>query len=703
MPKRLVQSIKKHLRPAKRLAKAVAARLGLVVRRSSIAARTPILRSRLALFLAARRSVDFPRADAPDLSVILAIHDGAEFALACLGSLIASRIENYEVVIVDNASGGRTRALLGQIAGATIIRGEDRLTRPQADRMAVARSRGEFLAFVDPDCRLEPDGLATALETIRSRPDIGAVGGKTLHADGSLEEAGSILWQDGSYSAYGQGRGPHEPEFMFARDVDFFSGGFLLTARKAYEDFATQGSPVPGVIPGRVPDRIDLGMSLWEAGWRSVFDPRIAVWRLDRSGADHSDSNRLPAEDRAPVAERQGARLNAQLPRSESNILAARNRSTGRYRVLHIEDRIPHVSLGTGYPRSQRIVAEMVKFGYFVTFYPTYNWPEDWSKVYRCLGRQVEVMLGHSSKEIGSFLEDRKGYYDVILISRPHNMEVVKPFLPASTAGGRPRVVYDAEALYSTRAIKQHQISGDELSPARQREMIEAELKLVEGCSAVLSVSDAEGRYFSDHGCKEVFTLGHCLDVSETLNPFERRSGLLFVGGIARIDTPNGDSVSWFLGQIFPRIRELLGINPGFQVAGTNDVPEIAQQGGEGVRFLGKVDDLAPVYDAARIFVAPTRFAAGIPLKCLEAAAHGLPIVATALLAEQLGWEDGVELLVADDAESFASQCVRLYQDPELWRRLRFHALERIRTSYSVGEFSATLRQVVGDPSHSMN
>jgi glycosyltransferase involved in cell wall biosynthesis len=46
-----------------------------------------------------------------------------------------------------------------------------------------------------------------------------------------------------------------------------------------------------------------------------------------------------------------------------------------------------------------------------------------------------------------------------------------------------------------------------------------------------------------------------------------------------------------------------------------------------GVQFLGPVADLGPVYDSARVFVAPIQFAAGVPIKMLEAIGAGLPTI----------------------------------------------------------------------------
>jgi glycosyltransferase involved in cell wall biosynthesis len=61
--------------------------------------------------------------------------------------------------------------------------------------------------------------------------------------------------------------------------------------------------------------------------------------------------------------------------------------------------------------------------------------------------------------------------------------------------------------------------------------------------------------------------------------------------------------------------------------------------------------------------VVPTRFAAGIPLKLIEAMSYGIPTVVSRLIAGQLELSDGVEVLVADDSLDFAKKLVELYQN----------------------------------------
>jgi glycosyltransferase involved in cell wall biosynthesis len=104
--------------------------------------------------------------------------------------------------------------------------------------------------------------------------------------------------------------------------------------------------------------------------------------------------------------------------------------------------------------------------------------------------------------------------------------------------------------------------------------------------------------------------------------------------------------------------------------------------------------DLTQLYADARVFVAPTRYAAGIPHKIHESAARGLPVVATALVATQLGWKDSAELLIGTDAASFAQKCIELYRNKELWMKLRQAGLDRVKAECSKEAFDRKLREI---------
>jgi glycosyltransferase involved in cell wall biosynthesis len=104
---------------------------------------------------------------------------------------------------------------------------------------------------------------------------------------------------------------------------------------------------------------------------------------------------------------------------------------------------------------------------------------------------------------------------------------------------------------------------------------------------------------------------------------------------------------------------------------------------------------MTSTYDRARVFVAPTRFAAGIPHKVHEAASRGVPVVATTILASQLGWTDDIQMSVANDSTIFAQRCIELHEDREKWTRIRGTALDAIRNECSTEAFEKRLSDIL--------
>jgi len=308
----------------------------------------------------------------------------------------------------------------------------------------------------------------------------------------------------------------------------------------------------------------------------------------------------------------------------------------------------------------------------------------------------VEVMLDHGMEKLKEFLAKRSDYYDVIIVSRPHNMAPFKSVRSENpNISGRAKVIYDAEAFHSYREIQQRRLEGRELSEVQQAELIREEVRLAENCDGIVSVSDKESREFSGYGFKHVHTLGFSIEIAPTERSFEERQDFLFVGPINSADSPNADSIIWFSEEILPLIQKSLGKEIKLIMAGSTCHGFRTRINHESIQFLGKVDDLTPLYNRARVFVAPTRFAAGLPYKVCEAAVYGLPIVATSLLGLELGWNHERELLLADDPQTLSDACVRLYRDRSLWNVLRDNMIKRAGQDFSPEKFSAQLKRII--------
>ncbi len=165
---------------------------------------------------------------------------------------------------------------------------------------------------------------------------------------------------------------------------------------------------------------------------------------------------------------------------------------------------------------------------------------------------------------------------------------------------------------------------------------------------------------------------------------FEKREGLLFVGGFAH--PPNADAVLWFAREIFPEIRKKLP-DVNFYVVGSKVTDEIKalEQPGNGIIIKGFVseEELARLYSVCRVVVVPLRYGAGVKGKVVEALYNGAPIVTTSTGAEGIPEVETV-LETEDDPQAFAEKTAALYSDPARCRQMCLAAQDYIKKHFSL-------------------
>src|SRR5262249_8231855 len=154
-------------------------------------------------------------------------------------------------------------------------------------------------------------------------------------------------------------------------------------------------------------------------------------------------------------------------------------------------DRVPHSWLGSGFPRARAILLTLLNHDHFVTFYPLSEFQEPWTSVYADIPSVVEVMMGYGPMLLEPFLRNRRGYYDTIFISRPHNMKILGPLLDTHAEWfGRTSVIYDAEAIFATREITFRRLTGGQLSD--DGVAVAEEAQLASAADRVVAVSESD-------------------------------------------------------------------------------------------------------------------------------------------------------------------------------------------------------------------
>ncbi len=457
-------------------------------------------REQLTSFLKTGSRLTFTADPAPAVSVVVVVWNQAELSLTCLRALVEQSEVPMELIIVDNASTDETPDLLGRLRGVTIIRNPSNLGFTMGLNVGARAARGEFLLLLNNDAAPMPGSIAQLLATARGSRSIGAVGGKLVYPDGRLQEAGSIIWSDGSCEGYGRSADPTASEFNFARPVDFCSAALLITPRALFEQL---GGFDERYRPAYYEDA-DYCVRVWKSGHSVVYQPKASAIHYEFGSHAPEMAAELQRARRPIFAASHASWLAAQLPVGGS-VLKARSHPHGRPSVLVIDDTVPDPRKGAGFPRAAVILHTLDALGYGITLYATSE-PEP-SPPHE--GFPAIEVVGGGPAGLRPFLAQRHDHQAVI-VSRPHNMQYVKAIVGSDLSALGVPCVYDAEALYALREAGRRRLMGQPMIEPDSRRLIEDELGLARACAAVLAVSEEERQLLAAAGVPEPLRAQPC-------------------------------------------------------------------------------------------------------------------------------------------------------------------------------------------------
>ncbi len=621
----------------------------------------------------------FPVSGAPLVSIIIPVFNNWHFTDKCLRSVLEHTEGDYEVIVVDNNSTDETPANLAAMSGLNIITNPENEVFVNACNQAAEVARGEYILLLNNDTEVTP-GWLEAMRAPFADPRTGVVGAKLVYPDGSLQEAGGIIWRDATGCNYGHGDDPDLPRYNYRRSVDYCSGAALMIPGALWREiggFDTRYAPA-------YYEDTDLCFTVRSLKYNVVYEPGAVVVHYGGASAGKETTSgykRFQDINRRKFIEKWQAVLDAEHVFSDAGTLLARERMGDR-QILIIDHYVPTFDRDSGSQRMLSMLQILRDMGYKVTF-----WPDDrstgerYTRVLQDMG--VEVWYGDTSFE--DFIAELGPYLDAVLMSRP---ATAKKYLHLVQRWSDAQTIFDTVDLHFVR--EQRRL---ELAVNNWRNL---EFFLAEETDTTLVVSPTELELLSP----EVFA--HKVAVVSnihTLQPcekgFEERSGLMFIGGFAH--PPNEEGVIWFIEFVLPLIRKQIP-DIHLTVVGSDPPERVLALADEHISVTGYVEDVTDIFNSSRIFVSPLLHGAGVKGKIGQSFSFGLPVVTTSIGAEGMHLEDGYNALIDDSETGFAAKVVQAYNDAFLWQKLSTNARQVITEQFSPATIRNALEKVLTGP-----
>ena len=617
---------------------------------------------------------DLPTSDVPVASIVIPVHDGAEITERCLKALLGS-IDDlpYEVIVVDDCADAATKALLASVGGLRVVVNETNLNFLHSVNRGAAEARGRHIVLLNNDTEPQPGWLRALVDRADSRDDIGVVAAKLIYPDGSLQEAGGIVWRDGTAWNFGRGDGSSEPQYSYVRSIDYGSAAALLVRRTVWESV---GGFDERFAPGYWEDT-DLCFAARAAGSDVVYEPAAVVVHHEgqsmgtdtASGGKHNQVLNQPK-----FIEKWKAVLAAHPDRPHPNraYLASNWRCSPT--VLIVDHQIPEPDKDSGSLRMFTIIENLVEMGYRVIFAPDI---EELREPYASAltGMGVQVITSSFPQHVSALAPDLQ----LAILSRPYvasrYLHHIREHAPRAT------VAYDTVDLHFVREEGRAREAGRDgaLLVDAFRHL---ELAMAAASDVTIVVSDDEGKKIQDLSGATTHVVPNANAVWADVPGPEVRSGVIFIAGFTH--HPNIDAAIELATVVMPIVWQSL---PGLPltIVGSNAPQSVRELAAADIDIAGWVQDVDPLLATARVMAAPLRFGAGVKGKVTQALAAGLPVVTTPLGAEGLDAVDGEEILIGETPAELAERIIDLHQDEELWRSVSAGGIALAERACSVG------------------
>lgn len=518
------------------------------------------------------------------------------------------------------------------------------------------------------------------MSLMQKDPSIGMTGSKLVYPDGRLQEAGGILWSDGSAWNYGNRSDPNAPEYNYVKEVDYISGASICIRRELWEEI---GGFDERFAPAYCEDS-DLAFEVRRHGYKVVYQPLSVVVHFEgvSNGTDVASGQKAyQVVNQKKFFEKWQQILTQDHYPNGEKVFLARERGRNAKVLLMVDHYVPQYDKDAGSRTVFQYLKLFAESGYHVKFIGDNFFPhQPYTQVLQQMG--VEVLYGNwYAKNWKEWLRENGSCIEYAFLNRPH---ISVKYIDEVRKYTKAFIAYYGHDLHFLREYREYELTGDKGHLQDSVEWKEKELALMRKADIAYYpsvVEEQEIHRIAPEVNVKAIPAYLFADVPDADYSASSRQDVMFIGGFGH--RPNVDAVVWLAKEIMPRLSASL---PGLvvHILGSNPPKEVTDLQTENLRIEGFVTDerLEQYYRECRMAIVPLRYGAGIKGKVVEAMRYGMPVLTTSVGAEGIIGAEKI-LAVEDTPEDFAARFVSLYKDHAALERVSRQEVAYIRENYS--------------------
>ena len=625
------------------------------------------------------------------VSIIIPVYNHFEKTLDCLKSLAIAH-DGYEldIIVIDDSSSDLTQTILEPLKNITYIRNEENLGFLHSCNKAAKEASGNYICFLNNDTIVMPGWIESIISTFKHEAKAGLVGSKLYYPDGSLQEAGGMIWNNASGLNYGRNDDPQRPEYCYLRETDYCSGAAIFLPLSLWQEL---NGFDPYFAPAYYEDT-DLAFRVREAGYKVLVQPLSKVIHLEgvSSGTDLTSGakqNQVINKEKF-LSKWETVLKNHKAPHAPQWYELNHQEKP---RILLIDHLTPKPDSDSGSIDTYNYLLSFRKMGFDVVFYSAHDSEVIDKYVTDLQSQGIQCLYPPYVGHLDSYLEAYGKTFQYVMVFRAPIadifMNTIKQHCPQA------KVVFNTVDLHFLREKRAAALASDnaDIDHEAIKKIETLEVGLMERANLSILVSEYERSLLAElypNLVTRVMPLPR--EIPGRKIGFDRRKDIAFVGGY--LHPPNIDAIDYFVKEVWHLIESKL---PGvkFKIVGSNMPESFSQYASPSVELVGFVEDLGDVFDNVRLSIAPLRFGAGIKGKVVSSLSYGLPCVASSVATEGMNLTDGENILQSDDPQIFADLVYKAYTDKTLWTKLSDNGLSFVEDRHGLESFETRLQEII--------